>query len=44
MTWKETCTVSERRLFVEAWLSQKFEVSALCERFGVSRKTGHKWI
>lgn len=44
MTWKETCTVSERRLFVEAWLSQTFEVSALCERFGVSRKTGHKWI
>lgn len=44
MTWKETCTVSERQLFVEAWLSQNFEVSALCERFGVSRKTGHKWI
>lgn len=44
MTWKETCTVSERRLFVEAWLSRAFEVSTLCERFGVSRKTGHKWI
>ena len=44
MTWKETCTVSERRLFVEAWLSQDFEVTELCERFGVSRKTGHKWI
>lgn len=44
MTWKETCTVSERRLFVEAWLSQDFEVSTLCQRFGVSRKTGYKWI
>ena len=44
MTWKETCTVSERRLFVEAWLSQDFSVAALCERFNVSRKTGHKWI
>lgn len=44
MTWKETCTVSERCLFVEAWLSRDFEVSELCERFGVSRKTGHKWI
>src|SRR5690606_23284578 len=44
MTWKETCTVSERRLFVEAWLSQKFEVSTLCERFGASRRSGHKWI
>jgi transposase InsO family protein len=44
MTWKETCTVSERRLFVEAWLSQDFEVAALCERFGIARKTGHKWI
>jgi len=44
MTWNETCTVSERRLFVEAWLSQDFSVTELCERFGVSGKTGHKWI
>jgi transposase InsO family protein len=44
MTWKETCTVSERRKFVEAWLSQDFNVAELCGRFGVSRKTGHKWI
>jgi hypothetical protein len=41
MTWNETCTVSERRLFVEAWLSQDFSVTELCERFGVSGKTGH---
>jgi putative transposase len=44
MTWNETCAVSERRLFVDAWLSQDFCVAELCERFGVSRKTGHKWI
>ena len=44
MTWKETCTLSERRLFVEAWLSQNFTVARLCERYGISRKTGHKWI
>lgn len=44
MTWKETCTVSERQSFIEAWLSHQFTISELCRRFEVSRKTGHKWI
>lgn len=44
MTWKETCTVSERKAFIEAWLSRGFSTSELCKRFGISRKTGYKWI
>ncbi|MDQ2078546.1 IS481 family transposase [Marinimicrobium sp. ABcell2] len=44
MTWKETCTMSERESFINGWLSGCFSVTELCERFGVSRKTGHKWI
>lgn len=44
MPWKETCTMNERSLFIEAWLSRHFSVVELCERFNISRKTGHKWI
>ncbi len=44
MPWKETCTMSERHAFIEAWLSHNFTVSDLCRRFKISRKTGHKWI
>jgi transposase InsO family protein len=36
--------MNERQQFIEAWLSQSFTVTTLCERFGISRKTGHKWI
>lgn len=44
MPWKETCTMKERQQFIDAWLSQRFTVVELCERFGISRKTGYKWI
>lgn len=44
MTWKETCTMSERESFINGWLSGCFSVTELCERFEVSRKTGYKWI
>lgn len=44
MTWNETCAMQERRSFIEAWLSQCFTMTELCERFGVARKTGYKWI
>lgn len=44
MTWNETCTVSEKCAFIEAWLSRDFTLTELCARFGVSRKTGHKWV
>lgn len=44
MPWKETCTMHERIDFIKAWKSQDFSVSELCRRFGISRKTGYKWI
>ena len=44
MPWKETCTMNERELFINAWLDRAYSVSQLCHRFGISRKTGHKWI
>ena len=44
MPWKETCAMEEREAFVQAWLSREFTMSELCERFGVSRPTGYKWL
>ena len=44
MNWKVTCTMGERTAFIEAWLSRRFTTTELCVRFGISRKTGHKWI
>jgi transposase InsO family protein len=44
MPWKEACAMDERQAFVQAWLSGEFGVTELCERFGVSRPTGYKWL
>ena len=44
MPWKETCAMHQRIAFVAACLRDEAPMSALCERFGISRKTGHKWL
>lgn len=44
MPWKETTTMDARVSFILDWKSQKHEVTELCARYGVSRKTGYKWI
>ena len=44
MPWKETCAMQERRAFINAWLSQVYNKSQLCRRFGISRPTADKWI
>lgn len=44
MPWKETCPMSERAMFVTEFLKDEMSVSELCRRYGVSRKTGYKWI
>ena len=43
MPWTETCPMRERMRFVVAMESGVYSMSEACERFGVSRKTGHKW-
>lgn len=42
--WKETDRLKERKDFVELYLKQRYEMTRLCELFGVSRKTGYKTI
>lgn len=44
MPWKETCPVEQRKKFIDAYLTEEFTVVELCRRFGISRKTGYKWI
>ena len=44
MPWKETDVRSERIAFVARALSAGSNVSALCREFGISRKTGYKWL
>lgn len=44
MPWNETCAMNERKAFINAWKSGEFTVAELCRRFGISRKTGYKWI
>lgn len=44
MGWKLSCPMDEKKEFIEAWLSREFTFSDLCEEFGVSRKTGYKFL
>jgi putative transposase len=44
MPWKETAPVIERKAFLEDWLKKVETVTELCARYGVSRKTGYKWV
>ena len=42
MPWKETSPMNERVKFVAAMLGAEETSVELCERFGISRKQGHK--
>ena len=44
MPWKECSVVSCREEFVGWARAEGAKMSKLCGRFGVSRKTGYKWL
>ena len=44
MPWRETSAMEERIGFVKDHRSGVFEMRELCSRYGVSRKTGYKWL
>ena len=44
MGWMETCAMDERMRFVLAVEREEESMAALCRRFGVSRKSGYKWL
>ena len=44
MPWRQTSFLDERMRLVLACEDGIFSVSELCARFGISRKTGYKWL
>lgn len=44
MVWRETGIMEVRNAFIDEWLKDQVTVTELCERFGISRKTGYKWL
>ena len=44
MPWSETSPMQERIRFVKDHRSGVHEMRELCTRYGISRKTGYKWI
>ncbi len=44
MPWRESRPMDERVKFIAAYLKGEMSLIRVCESFGVSRKTGYKWI
>ena len=44
MPWLEMKPMEQKVLFLADWLRQVACLTELCERYGISRKTGYKWI
>jgi len=43
MPWDETTRMSQRLRFISDLESGQYTMTELCERYGISRKTGYKW-
>jgi transposase len=44
MPWKETCVTDEKLAFIAAHLRGDLPMTALCERYGISRDTGYRLV
>lgn len=44
MPWKEVKPVQQKVLFIADYLRQRSSITELCAHYGISRKTGYKWI
>ncbi len=44
MPWSETSSMDQRTQFIADFLRDTLNVTELCDLYGVSRKTGYKWI
>jgi transposase-like protein len=44
MPWQESDTMDQRLQFVRDALSERFDMTELCLRYGVSRRIGYKWL
>lgn len=44
MPWKEVSPMDQKVLFIADFLRNAMTFSELCHRYGISRKTGYKWV
>ena len=44
MPWKRTSPMNERIKFIARNLADEATMTELCAAFGISRKTGYKWL
>ena len=44
MPWKKTTPMTERLSFIDLYHTRLWSMTELCTRFGISRKTGYKWL
>ena len=44
MPWSQTSLMDQRTQFIADFLRESLSVTELCDLYGVSRKTGYKWI
>lgn len=44
MPWKETSVMNERVRFISDWMEECYTMTELCDYYGISRKTGYKWV
>lgn len=44
MTWKITSKKNEKLLFISEYLTEEFNFTELCDRYGVSRTAGYKLV
>jgi len=44
MPWKETKPMDQKTQFISDYIRDYYNFTELCQRYGISRKTGYKWI
>ena len=44
MPWKEASPMDQRTQLIADYLRETLSITELCEVYGVTRKTGYKWI
>jgi len=44
MGWQESSVMDERMRFISDCLAEEEPMNRLCHRYGISRKTGYKWL
>jgi putative transposase len=44
MPWMETAPVEQRERFIRDHRLELYAMAELCGRYGISRKTGYKWL